>query len=328
MGKGTASLAKSVGYGAFNSLHKITGTIGDGVSALALDENYERERAKLARNRPEHVGEGLAYGARDLGLGIFRGISGVVLEPVRGAREDGVRGFFTGISRGITGLYVKPAVGVVDLVSRSAEGLKNTTTYWEEGSKKRVRLPRFIGAEGVMHVFQKHKAEGQWMLYTLASGKYFVERREFYKAHFAIGIKTTLIVTDSAIIQTTDEKEDFYIPIAAIERITIDRKVYADGIIVIFNKPENGAAPPPRKICCVFNNQNFGQELIKLLTGLLRHEVESIGRPQQSPKAHRRRSAGQAKYDQFMSSDDEAPAVLEEPPQARLGPSGPNNNND
>jgi vacuolar protein sorting-associated protein 13A/C len=49
----------------------------------------------------------LRYGARDLGLGLVRGISGVVLEPVRGAREDGVRGFFTGISRGITGLYVK-----------------------------------------------------------------------------------------------------------------------------------------------------------------------------------------------------------------------------
>jgi hypothetical protein len=51
----------------------------------------------------------------------------------------------------------KPAVGVVDLVTRSAEGLKNTTTYWEEGSKKRVRLPRFIGGDGVMHVFQRHQ---------------------------------------------------------------------------------------------------------------------------------------------------------------------------
>jgi hypothetical protein len=330
VGKGTASLAKSVGYGAFNSVHKITGKIGDGVSALALDENYERERAKLARNRPEHVGEGLAYGARDLGLGIFRGISGVVLEPVRGAREDGVRGFFTGISRGITGLYVKPFVGAVDLVTRSAEGLKNTTTYWEEGSKRRVRLPRFIGAEGVMHVFQKHKAEGQWILYTLSSGKYFVERREFYKAHFSIGVKTTLIVTTAGIIQITDEKEDFYISISAIERITIDRKVYADGIIVIFNKPDNGgAAPTPRKICCVFNNQNFAHELIKLLTALLRHEVESIGRPHQSPKANRRRSLGQVKYDQFLSSEDEAPAVLEESAPSRGGgPAGANSNND
>jgi|JI10StandDraft_1071094.scaffolds.fasta_scaffold1578064_2 hypothetical protein len=58
--KGTASLAKSVGYGAFNSLHKITGTIGDGVSALALDEHYERERAQLGRQRAEHAGQGFA----------------------------------------------------------------------------------------------------------------------------------------------------------------------------------------------------------------------------------------------------------------------------
>ena len=55
-----AAFIIGVGYGAFNSLHKITGTIGDGVSALALDENYERERAKLARQRAEHAGQGLA----------------------------------------------------------------------------------------------------------------------------------------------------------------------------------------------------------------------------------------------------------------------------
>merc|ERR1711991_1281848 len=165
-----------------------------------------------------HIGEGLAYGARDFGLGIFRGVSGVFVEPVRGAKEDGVRGFFTGISRGTTGLYVKPAVGAVDMVTRAAEGLKNTTTYWEE--KRRVRLPRFIGTEGVLQVFHKHKAEGQLILYSLRSGKYF-EEREYYKAHFTIGIKTVLIITDLSLIEARDGSEEFAVALSAIEKIVI-----------------------------------------------------------------------------------------------------------
>jgi hypothetical protein len=259
-----------------------------------------------------------------------RGISGVVMEPVRGAQQDGIRGFFTGISRGITGLYVKPAVGVVDLVTRSAEGLKNTTTYWEEGSKKRVRMPRFIGGEGVMHVFQKHKAEGQWMLYTLAGGKHFVEHREYYKAHFGIGVKTTLIVTDMSIIQCTDEREDFSMPIASIDKIVIDTKVFADGIIVFFKEEGGRDAKQPRRIACVFNNHNFSAELLKLLTELLRHEVESIehNRSTSSPRAGRRRSASaKGKYDQFLSSEDEAFTTLDEETRVSLK-GGHNNNNE
>lgn len=244
-----------------------------------------------------------------MGLGLLRGVSGVVLEPVRGAREDGVRGFFTGISRGITGLYVKPAVGVVDLVTRSAEGLKNTTTYWEEGSKRRVRLPRFIGSEGVMHVFQKHQAEGQWRLYTLAGGRHFVERREYYKAHFSIGLKTTLIVTNLSIIQCTDEREDFCIAIASVDKLVVDAKTFAEGLIVFLKDEKH-----PRKITCVFNNQNFAGELLKLLTALLRHEVEAIEN-KASPHTPRRRSAGLGKgrYDQFLiSSEDEGFVTLDE----------------
>jgi hypothetical protein len=313
VGKGTASLAKSVGYGTFNSLSKISGTIGDGFSQLALDENYEKERAKLARNRPEHVGEGIAYGARDLGLGFFRGVSGVFVEPVRGAKEDGVRGFFTGISRGITGLYVKPAVGVVDMVTRTAEGMKNTTTYWEE--KKRVREPRFIGAEGVLQVFQKHKAEGQGILYGLASGKFFLEEREYYKAHFAIGIKVTLLVTDMALIQVKDGSVDFYLPLASIDKIVIDTETYSEGILVILNNKSQ-----PKKINCIFNEQNFAKELLGLLTNLLRHEVDTAllqKTPGDSPRKGRRRSSTNSSaraslYDRLFESDSEEIRVMED----------------
>lgn len=42
-----------------------------------MDNDYLRKRQERSvRERPKHVGEGLLLGARDLGLGIFQGITG------------------------------------------------------------------------------------------------------------------------------------------------------------------------------------------------------------------------------------------------------------
>jgi hypothetical protein len=77
--RGTQSLVKHSGYGVFNSVAKITGTLGKGAAELTFDREYLRERETLNREKAHHVGEGLAYGFRDLGLGIFQGIGGVVV---------------------------------------------------------------------------------------------------------------------------------------------------------------------------------------------------------------------------------------------------------
>jgi hypothetical protein len=58
---------------------------------------------------------------------------------------------------------------------------------------------------------------------------------------------------------------------------------------------------------------NFSGELLKLLTALLRHEVDTIGKPSSSPSPRRRHSASnRGKYDQFLSSEDEGYATLDE----------------
>ena len=81
--KGTQSLVKNSGYGVFNSVAKLTGTLGKGAAELTFDREYLRERETLNREKAHHIGEGLAYGFRDLGLGIFQGIGGVVVRIAR-----------------------------------------------------------------------------------------------------------------------------------------------------------------------------------------------------------------------------------------------------
>lgn len=48
-----------------------------------------------------------------------------------------------GITKGIAGLVIKPITGVIDAASKTAEGIKNTATYFDDKpSENRLRPPR------------------------------------------------------------------------------------------------------------------------------------------------------------------------------------------
>jgi vacuolar protein sorting-associated protein 13A/C len=57
---------------------------------------------------------------RTIGLlrGAFDGVTGVVTQPIEGAKKNGMGGFVTGIGVGLVGLVVKPTAGVIDLVNK------------------------------------------------------------------------------------------------------------------------------------------------------------------------------------------------------------------
>jgi vacuolar protein sorting-associated protein 13A/C len=51
-----------------------------------------------------------------------------------------------GTFKGLAGLIVKPVVGVMDLTSKTAEGIKNTTNLFDDNkpNEKRYRPPRIF----------------------------------------------------------------------------------------------------------------------------------------------------------------------------------------
>jgi len=71
-------------------------------------------------------------GGKSIINGLFTGITGLVTEPIKGASQDGIGGFFLGGLKGITGLIVKPVSGVIDATSKTAEGIKNTTKVFSK----------------------------------------------------------------------------------------------------------------------------------------------------------------------------------------------------
>lgn len=45
--------------------------------------------------------------------GIARGLKGVVMDPLKGAKHGGVGGFVKGMATGVTGVVTKPTMGAV-----------------------------------------------------------------------------------------------------------------------------------------------------------------------------------------------------------------------
>jgi vacuolar protein sorting-associated protein 13A/C len=71
---------------------------------------------------------------------------------MEGAEKDGASGFVKGVGKGFVGLFTKPLVGVFDLVSTSTEGIRNTTTVFDQDALDKARLPRYIASDGVIRV--------------------------------------------------------------------------------------------------------------------------------------------------------------------------------
>ena len=57
------------------------------------------------------LNSGIKVAGKELGLGFYDGIAGLVTQPIRGAEKEGAGGFVKGIGKGIGGLIAKPAAG-------------------------------------------------------------------------------------------------------------------------------------------------------------------------------------------------------------------------
>eukprot|EP01119_Soliformovum_irregulare_P017031 TRINITY_DN5016_c0_g2_i3.p1 TRINITY_DN5016_c0_g2~~TRINITY_DN5016_c0_g2_i3.p1 ORF type:complete len:2265 (-),score=532.32 TRINITY_DN5016_c0_g2_i3:78-6224(-) len=178
--KGTTSLIQNSAYGIFNATSKITGSIGTGIAHLSMDPEYMKDRQERnIRTKPKHVGEGVLYGARDLGLGLFKGVTGLIEEPIKGASQ-GMGGFVKGLGRGVVGVAVKPMVGIMDFATQTGIGARNTAVLKDPKFLQRRRSPRYFGPDKILEPFSPLKSEGAWILKTISKGRY---KDEEYKYH-------------------------------------------------------------------------------------------------------------------------------------------------
>ena len=111
-----------------------------------------------------HLGTGVVAGGRAMGKGLWSGVKGLVMQPIKGAKEDGALGFFKGVGRGVIGIVTKPLTGTFDMVSNTFLGVSRTAHIFGPDRRiKRVRNPRHI-RHGVLTRFNVREAQGVWLM--------------------------------------------------------------------------------------------------------------------------------------------------------------------
>lgn len=239
--KGAASFVKKSVYGFSDSFSKVTGSFGKGLAAATLDKQFQdRRRITRARNRPKHALFGVTAGANSFFTSVASGIGGVARKPLEGAEQEGAVGFFKGVGKGFIGLATKPAVGVFDLASNVSEGIRNTTTVFDGSELDRVRLTRFVPADGIVRPYNQREALGQSWLKQVDNGKYFNEN---YIAHLELPREDMVVmVTFSRILLIRSRRltTEWDIPLKDVQTIAKERT----GLSIVLRGGTNGPFIP------------------------------------------------------------------------------------
>ena len=164
LGRGARSLVLNATYGVCNSVGRIAGTLGDGVSSLTGSRAFQ---------------DGRIAGRAGIAFGLREGVSGVVSDVMMGAEEGGIFGALMGSGKGIAGLVLKPMAGALDEAAKQLEGMKEATQL--RPKRLRVRLPR-VSVGGEIAPFSGFLAEGRELLrVAIAAGN--VPAGEEYVVH-------------------------------------------------------------------------------------------------------------------------------------------------
>lgn len=222
--KGASSFVKKSVFGFSDSMAKFTGSMSKGLSAATLDKEFQDQRRNTrSRNRPKHALYGITAGGNAFANSLASGLGGLARHPIQGAEKEGALGFMKGVGKGLLGVPTKAAIGAFDLASNMAEGVRNTTTVFDQEGLDRVRLTRFIGTDGIVRPYSQREALGQFWLKTLDNGKYF---NEDYIAHLELQNKDVLIMlTYNAIMMVRVKKlqTEWDVPLKDVQTISKER---------------------------------------------------------------------------------------------------------
>ncbi|KAK3295618.1 uncharacterized protein B0H64DRAFT_474544 [Chaetomium fimeti] len=120
-------VARQVGRGAAKSASALARTPVDLIQSLAQGfHNAPRLYGDDTVRRPTRVTgmkSGLRAARREFAYGIYDGWTGVVRLPVRGARDDGLRGFIPGVGMGLTGFVLKNIAALIGPVGYTLQGV-------------------------------------------------------------------------------------------------------------------------------------------------------------------------------------------------------------
>ena len=120
--------------GTMNSFGKFVGSVGGGVAALAMDEQFASNRRKF--DEPSSFAEGLQQGKQRMSLGFSNGLDGL-----SSLTRDNLS--LSSLGRGVIGFAMKPVAGMLDGAATVALGIsrENNIQGAREPPPMRARVP-------------------------------------------------------------------------------------------------------------------------------------------------------------------------------------------
>ncbi|XP_035670900.1 vacuolar protein sorting-associated protein 13C-like isoform X6 [Branchiostoma floridae] len=195
---GVRSLVGHAIGGTAGAVSRITGTVGKGLAALTMDDDYQQKRLQQMSKQPQSVQEGLARGGKGLLMGFVEGVTGVVTKPVEGAKKEGVGGFFKGMGKGLVGVVARPTGGVIDFASSTFNTVKRAAEVGEE--VQRLRPPRLIYEDGIIRPYAMREASGNQVLQDVAKGKYAATDTYHFHAVLSTDAKEVFLITNQRVV--------------------------------------------------------------------------------------------------------------------------------
>jgi hypothetical protein len=111
------------------------------------------------------IQSGLKTAGKELGIGLFEGITGLVTQPYKGAKKEGAKGFMKGMGKGLAGIYIKPSAGAFAIPGYAMKGV-----YKE--------IQKHFGASVNHYILAARTAQGyeEWQSTTLEQRKEVVHQ--------------------------------------------------------------------------------------------------------------------------------------------------------
>ena len=89
-------------------------------------------------------------------------------------------------------MYLKPSIGVLDLLTKTGEGIRNATATAEGMNRHRDRPPRYFAPDHVLQPYSPVYSAGQALLRSVADGQFM---HDFYISHSATSDGCMLLVS-------------------------------------------------------------------------------------------------------------------------------------
>ena len=239
---GSVSLIRNTFDGTVNTTSKLTSGLSKGLLLITQDDEYinRREKKKMTE-KPSTLIEGLGYGITSMAGGIFYGVTDLVRKPIEGAKKNKFVGFGKGLLLGLGGAVAKPVSGILDMVSKTTEGLKNMLNKDEEIKQKRI--PRAMYGK-LQFIRTYNEFDALVLLYLHKKIEYFKRNNIYY---------------NDAIFYTNKDEETMLLVFGSYEVFLIDYTRYEIKTVLNYNHINN-VILKENKLIIEFDKEIFGKK--------------------------------------------------------------------